>query len=209
MSGWSHAGGTLVCAGRFVEGELDGELAQVQSARLLDAVAEQALSGEVEALDAAIGGDHDDGLGGVVQDRLELLLALAQGLGGAARLGDVACHGGDAHHAPGLVAQRRQAHRHRDLAAVAMMADHLEGCDALAVEQALRQRPRLLGRGVGGEQAVVASDHFLRPVAEDLLGAAVPRQDGALHVVADDRILGGIGHRGEQRRARPPPPCAR
>ncbi len=146
MSGCSQVAGRSSAAGRFVEGELDGELAQVQSARVLDAVAEQALSGEVEALDAAVGGDHDDGLGGVVQDRLELLLALAQGLGGAARLGDVACDSGDAHHAPGLVAQCRQAHRHRDLAAVAMMADNLEGSDALAVEQALRQRPRLLGR---------------------------------------------------------------
>ncbi len=94
---------------------------------------------------AAVGGHHDHALGGVVQDRLELLLALAQRAGGAARLGDVACYSGDAHHAPGFVAQRGQAHRYRDLVAVAVMAHHLEGCDALAVEQALRQRPRLLG----------------------------------------------------------------
>src|SRR5262245_7371657 len=110
----------------------------------------------------------------------------------ALALGDVAGDLGGADDPAGRVPERRHGQRDIEQAAILAHPHRLVGFDALAAPGAL-ENPQLFVVAVRRDDDLNGlADDFTRLIAKEPFGRAVPTQDGAIEVLADDRVLRGI-----------------
>ena len=150
--------------------------------------------------DRGFAGVHsdDDGLGeDAVQQVLGLVLGLLQGALGFLLLGDIADDAGEEEllAAPPM----RQRQLQREHLAVVAQALELDGLVAVLVVALLARAcdaGDVLAVILAGHQPLQRFAQQLRPgVTEDLLGAAVPRNDAPAGIDRDDRVVRRLRHR--------------
>src|SRR6516165_3399681 len=96
-----------------------------------------------------------------------------------------------------FVAHRGNGERYVDQTAVLAAPNGLVVLNALAAPDTLQDLRFFAFEMMRDDRGDRFTDHFFRGISEQMLGARIPADDGALEILADDRIVGRFDDAGE------------